>query len=151
MYSHLTMSYTYVLYVFRYDPQKNLWEYVSSMSNRRKHLGAASLNGKLYAVGGRSETTELNSVECYDPSTNQWHSVVAMATRRSGVGLEVVNNQLFAIGGFDGSSYLKSVEYFDPSTGVWKVAESMNYRRLGGGVGVLKGCGHCTTYNQSSS
>ena len=108
------------------------------MKTKRKHLGTAVLDNLLYAIGGRDENTELNSVEKYDPITNQWSSVVAMNFRRSGVGLAVVNGHLYAVGGFDGSNYLKSVEWFDPSTNQWRIAGSMNYRRLGGGVGVLK-------------
>ena len=41
----------------------------------------------LYAVGGRDDTTELNSVEKYNPMTNTWSTVVAMISRRSGVSL----------------------------------------------------------------
>lgn len=33
------------------------------MSVPRKHLGAAVLDGLLYAVGGRNQATELSSVE----------------------------------------------------------------------------------------
>ena len=128
----------------RYNPQRDEWESVAPMLARRKHLGAACLDGKLYAAGGRNDTTELSSVESYDPATNQWTSVVAMATRRSGVGLAVVNKKLFAIGGFDGTTYLKSVEWYDKSANQWKMAQCMNYRRLGGGFGVLPGYGLLT-------
>jgi len=122
----------------RYDPKTNRWVSVEPMKTRRKHLGTAVLDNMLYAIGGRDENTELNSVEKYDHTTNQWTSVVAMNFRRSGVGLAVVNGHLYAVGGFDGSNYLKSVEWFDQSTNQWRIAGSMNYRRLGGGVGVLK-------------
>ena len=122
----------------RYDTKTNHWTSVEPMKTKRKHLGTAVLDNLLYAIGGRDENTELNSVEKYDPTTNQWSSVVAMNFRRSGVGLAVVNGHLYAVGGFDGSNYLKSVEWFDPAINQWKIAGSMNYRRLGGGVGVLK-------------
>lgn len=130
---------TPVLPPCRYNPQTNEWEEVAPMLARRKHLGAAALNGKLYAAGGRNDTTELSSVESYNPLANQWTSVVAMATRRSGIGLAVVNKKLIAVGGFDGTTYLKSMEWYDDAANQWRVAENMNYRRLGGGVGVLPG------------
>jgi len=41
----------------------------------------------LYAVGGRDDTTELNSVEKYNPATDTWSTVVAMISRRSGVSI----------------------------------------------------------------
>ncbi len=35
------------------------------MNTRRKHLGVATLDGMIYAVGGRDESRELNSAERY--------------------------------------------------------------------------------------
>ena len=35
------------------------------MSTARKHLGCAVYNEHIYAVGGRDDATELNSVERY--------------------------------------------------------------------------------------
>lgn len=49
------------------------------MSTRRKHLGIAALDGMIYAVGGRDENTELNSVERY----------ACMATERRLISLRV--------------------------------------------------------------
>lgn len=56
-------------------------------------------NNCIYVVGGRDDTTELNSAERYNPQTNQWQPIVAMTSRRSGVGLAVVNGLLYAVGG----------------------------------------------------
>ena len=126
------------MFYHRYDLKTNHWAPVEPMKTKCKHLGTAVLDNLWYAIGGRDENTELNSVEKYDPITNQWSSVVAMNFYRSGVDLAVVNEHLYAVGGFDGSNYLKSVEWLDPSTNQWRIAGSMNYRRLGGGVGVLK-------------
>ena len=47
----------------RYDPKTNRWSPVASMQSKRKHLGVAVLDGMIYAVGGRDESTELSSVE----------------------------------------------------------------------------------------
>ncbi len=47
----------------RYDPDLNQWTEVASMNCRRKHLGTAVLDNLIYAVGGRDENTELNTVE----------------------------------------------------------------------------------------
>ena len=125
------------------------------MSTARKHLGCAVYQEFIYAVGGRDDTTELNSVERYsdkgrkkvEPPTltcnldNCWKPVVAMQTKRSGVGLAVVGGQLLAVGGFDGVNYLKTVEIFNHNSSNWILCGntgSMHYRRLGGGVGVVK-------------
>lgn len=36
---------------------------MAPMAEPRKHLGAAVMDGLLYAVGGRNQATELRSVE----------------------------------------------------------------------------------------
>ena len=46
-------------------------------------------------MGGRDDTTELNSVEKYNPLTDTWSTVVAMISRRSGVRVYAV--KLFSI------------------------------------------------------
>lgn len=48
---------------YRYDPAKDEWSVVCPMTVPRKHLGAAVLDGLLFAVGGRNQATELSSVE----------------------------------------------------------------------------------------
>jgi len=67
------------------------------MSTARKHLGCAVYNDYIYAVGGRDDCTELNSVERYCDKDDRWTPVVAMQMKRSGVGLAVVGGQLLGI------------------------------------------------------
>ena len=51
--------------------------------------GVAALEGKLYAVGGRTseedDETEVDShsVERFDPASNAWEEVAPMATARA--------------------------------------------------------------------
>jgi kelch-like protein 20 len=74
------------------------------MSTARKHLGCAVYNDYIYAVGGRDDCTELNSVERYCDKDDRWTPVVAMQMKRSGVGLAVVGGQLLGI-------YTVSIQY----------------------------------------
>ena len=68
--------------VERYDPATNTWEAVAPMSTKRAGLGAASIDGKLYAVGGHDGSARLATVERYDPATNTWEAVAPMSTKR---------------------------------------------------------------------
>ena len=43
----------------------NQWVLVAPMLTRRKHLGVAVLDNIIFAVGGRDEQSELNTVERY--------------------------------------------------------------------------------------
>jgi len=80
----------------RYDPATNAWEEVAPMGTARHALGVAVLDGKLYAVGGKSEGIEdeageeeeegerpAHTVERFDPATNAWEEVAPMATGRA--------------------------------------------------------------------
>ena len=49
--------------MYRYDPKVNQWVLVAPMLTRRKHLGVAVVDSVIFAVGGRDEQSELNTVE----------------------------------------------------------------------------------------
>uniref|UniRef100_A0A672GX98 Kelch-like family member 2 n=1 Tax=Salarias fasciatus TaxID=181472 RepID=A0A672GX98_SALFA len=61
---------------------------VERSTDRRSTLGAAVLNGLLYAVGGYDGATRqcLSTVEAYNPKSNTWSYIAEMGTRRSGAG-----------------------------------------------------------------
>jgi N-acetylneuraminic acid mutarotase len=50
-----------------YDPSQGTWSSAPSLQVARHGLGAASLGGKIYAVGGTSHSVSLDAVE-YLPS-----------------------------------------------------------------------------------
>lgn len=47
----------------RFDPLTGQWCEVAPLLSKRKHLGVAVHHNVIYAVGGRDQHTELNSVE----------------------------------------------------------------------------------------
>ena len=52
---------------FIYDPATNQWSTKAPMPTARTGLGAAATGGLLYAVGGWSGGTDLQTVEQYAP------------------------------------------------------------------------------------
>ncbi|TNN89641.1 Kelch-like protein 2 [Liparis tanakae] len=124
-----------------YDPMMDRWTSVSSMQDRRSTLGAAVLNGLLYAVGGFDGSTGLSTIEAYNAKTDEWFHVLPMSTRRSSVGVAVVNGILYGVGGYDGATRqcLSTVEAYNPKSNAWSYSAEMGTRRSGAGVGVLKG------------
>ena len=54
-------------------------------------VGAAVLNGLLYAVGGFDCENRLRTVECYCPIKDRWKFVSSMHTPRSGAGVVSLN------------------------------------------------------------
>ena len=76
--------------VERYDPALDAWEAVAPLTLARFGAGAAALEGKLYAVGGRVEEDDeaeverpTHSVERFDRASNAWEEVAQMATARA--------------------------------------------------------------------
>ena len=70
-----------------YDPSTNTWSTKAPMPTARNHLSSAVVDGKLYAIGGRTSgpSGNLNANEAYDPSTNTWSTKAPMPTARGGL------------------------------------------------------------------
>lgn len=104
------------------------WKTVKDMSVTRAYLGTATVNGKIYAIGGEGEGAGgLNSVEEYNPLTDTWVNKSPMPTGRCAFATTVVDGKIYVIGGLKRydplhpftSDYTNAVEVYDPSTDVW--------------------------------
>ena len=59
--------------LLRYDVAKDEWTVVAEQSVETHRMGAASLDGKIYVVGGENpKGGELNRLSIYDPSSAKW-------------------------------------------------------------------------------
>ncbi|KAK3730055.1 hypothetical protein QZH41_009557, partial [Actinostola sp. cb2023] len=113
------------------------WSLIASMSRGRCSVGAAELNGKLYAVGGYDRGACLDTVEVYNPLTNHWMPAARLNSHRGRFELGVVDNKIYAIGGSDGNNDLNSVECYNPSTDTWSLKASMMHCRSSFGTAVI--------------
>ncbi|MFT9371721.1 MAG: kelch repeat-containing protein [Paenibacillus polymyxa] len=83
-----------------YDPETDTWETKANMNFARGGgVGAAILEGKIYAIGGVSPTAETNTVEAYDPLTNTWEIKPNLNDARFGTSAVTYKGQIFVIGG----------------------------------------------------
>lgn len=104
------------------------WTTLAPMLTKRIDLQAEVIDGKIYAMGGRSSTT-LASTELFDPSANAWTTLASMSDGRSLFQTEVINGKIYAIGGSGSGSILSSAEVYDPSTNTWTRLASMSIPR----------------------
>ncbi len=81
-----------------YSFRTNQWHEGPELKSRRRHVGVASLGGKLYAVGGHDGNQHLCSVECYDPKAGKWEYVQPMKTLRRGIAVGVLGGPMYAVG-----------------------------------------------------
>ena len=76
----------------------NSWREGPELCSRRRHVGVAYLDGKLYAVGGHDGHQHLNSVECFDPRQKVWQYVQPMKTLRRGIAVGAIGGPMYAVG-----------------------------------------------------
>jgi N-acetylneuraminic acid mutarotase len=123
---------------FGNTPAENTWVQKAPMQQARGELGVATVNGKIYAIGGT--TTEgrwpytggiVATNEEYDPATNGWTFKQSMPTPRKNFGIAVYENKIYCIGGEEiykneSRAPLTNVnEVYDPATDTWETKEPM--------------------------
>jgi N-acetylneuraminic acid mutarotase len=106
-----------------------LWTAMASMPTARTGHVVASVNNKIYAIGGVNSTGVLNVVEEYNPATNTWATKAPMPTKRAEAAVAVVNGKIYVIGGSDGSATDEN-EVYDPATNVWSSKKKLSTGRM---------------------
>jgi N-acetylneuraminic acid mutarotase len=110
---------------------ENEWTAKSPMPTARGGLGVAVVNGKIYAIGGLNNDTQLNVNEEYNPVTDKWATRASMPTARSGFAIAVYQNKIYCIGGTVGDSddlvsgFTGVNEVYDPVKNTWETKASM--------------------------
>ncbi|KAG0419210.1 hypothetical protein HPB47_004266 [Ixodes persulcatus] len=123
-----------------YSIAHNRWFKAANMTTRRRHVGAVSVAGKLFAVGGSDDKHHLSSAELFDPLTNCWKLVCTMNIPRRGLGLCQLGGPLYAVGGMDDVSFFNTVERYDAQSDSWTLVAPMKSPRGGVAVAVLRDC-----------
>jgi len=118
------------LYLYRYDSMANAWEALASTSSTRSApAAAATIDGKLYVMGGSGPHGYLSSVERFDPATNAWEAVAPMSTARFFLAAVVLDGKLYVMGGMDDHNRISSVERYDPAKNAWEAVAPMSTTR----------------------
>lgn len=103
------------------------WEYKADMPTARTRFDVATVNGKIYAIGGQiagdTATNATNVVEEYDPVTNVWTTKTPMPTARKEATVVALDGLIYVIGGTKGygadNVMYDIVEVYDPVTDTW--------------------------------
>jgi N-acetylneuraminic acid mutarotase len=128
------LSYVLIFILLALPPmslaEEDTWTRKTDMPTRTWGLSTSVVNGKIYAIGGGSESAsgqKFSTVEEYDPMMDAWTRKADMPTRRWGLSTSVVNGKIYAIGGSKENSQeaLSNTEEYDPVANTWDVKADM--------------------------
>ena len=136
------------------------WVRRADLSVARNHLGSASYNGKIYAIGGQFLELEgcsnQNTMESYNPATNSWSTLPNIPVGLGHISPSVVATDygILIVGGVEDKSSgcgppgkaSKGIYHFDPYDNTW------NFKGTGGvgGASMVTGIIGDTIYAQYS-
>jgi serine/threonine-protein kinase PknK len=105
----------------------------------REHLGVASANGRVYAMGGRlgGPGSNLGFFEVFDPATGEWTPLQPVPEARSGTGLALAGGMLVSVGGEDTEKTLDSVFGYDIEEQRWRELADLPTPRHGMAVAAV--------------
>lgn len=88
---------------------------------------AATLDGRIYSVGGGTGTGTERDAWVFDPVTDSWAALPDLATARSKPALVAVAGKLYLFGGWgaDGQP-VASVDVYDPETSAWSTLSGVS-------------------------
>jgi hypothetical protein len=127
--------------VYEYDPARpagSRWQSKAAMPTARVYLGAATLDGTIYAAGGLSAVnnySDLATVEAYNPATNIWAARSPMSQGRAGLALVGVNSNEAGCGGYlyalagGYADYTATAERYNPGTNSWEPISDLSIAR----------------------
>ena len=125
-----------LIFLFFFSPinwaEEGKWTKKASMPTPRCGLSTSVVNGKIYAIGGATDSKGIQTVptvEEYDPVTDTWTRKADMPTPRNWVSTSVVNGKIYAIGGRRKDKVLSAVEEYDPARNKWTKKANMPIAR----------------------
>jgi N-acetylneuraminic acid mutarotase len=107
------------------------WYTKASMSQARSGLGAVEVDGKIYAIGGYTNSGYVGTNERYDPMTNKWTILEPMPTPRSSFAIVAYDGKIYCIGGeiFEGDlgTIFAVNEVYDIATNSWNTKAALPF------------------------
>jgi len=125
---------------YEYNPATNKWrERTAAPVGTRSLAGAASLNGKIYVVGGITDgdpyTATMGATTIYDPVANTWQFGAPVGPSRSLALAVAPDNAIYAFGGEGGYGGLSN--RYDPVRDKWDSLSTYYTDGFRSGVGAV--------------
>lgn len=111
-----------------YDPASNTWSAAPPMPTARMGLVAAVIDGRIYAIGGRTDgysTSAVGTVEVFDLASNLWTTGNPLPSPRYFAAAAVVGGEIHVAGGEFETNVLRTLEAYNPLTNQWRNRTAM--------------------------
>ncbi|KAJ0975503.1 hypothetical protein J5N97_017468 [Dioscorea zingiberensis] len=102
-----------------YNTNYDEWAICAPMRCGKANLSGATLNGKIFAIGGGTRHVCYSDVQMFDPALERWFNTQPMIEKRLALATAELHGALYAVGGYNGKSYLESAEKYDPREPYW--------------------------------
>lgn len=129
-----------------YDQQTDRWQAIAALPQGANHVGVATLDGKLYAIGGFIGQNHTPHAECftYDAEKDAWTPIAPLPKPCGAASCVGYRGRLHAVGGAIGNSFATraSVNWhiaYDPKTGKWEERAPFYTARDHTGIVVIRG------------
>jgi hypothetical protein len=87
------------------------WMQVTMLPSQRQGFSVASVNNKIYVMGGKISSVATSSIDVYDPATDTWSSGGTLPRTMYGQKSQAVNGKIYVFHGDQGMG---------PSTQLWE-------------------------------
>ncbi|CAM3661517.1 MULTISPECIES: Kelch repeat-containing protein [Saccharibacillus] len=96
------------------------WVSKANLLKVKDRMNLVTVNGKIYAIGGMSGNTYLNTVDEYNPESNEWITKTTIPTSfKASASSAVINGKIYIAGGYTGNNISKTMEIYDPAKNEW--------------------------------
>ncbi|RKX68907.1 hypothetical protein DRP43_04990, partial [candidate division TA06 bacterium] len=121
-----------------YNPATDTWTTKAPIPIGIYGFAMATVNGKIYIIGGRGDNGHTDSTRIYDSVTDTWTVGASMPTIRENCKAAVVNGKIYVIGGdINYSSVFSNNEMYDPIADTWTIKTPMPTGRFGPAIAVV--------------
>lgn len=134
------------------------WVPRAPLPNPRHHMGAAVLDGKIYAVGGQhghdAQLTTQNDVHAYDPVTDAWAQRADLPKSLGHISSATfaMDGRVVVLGGETANGVYTADTYaYDPATNAWTALTPLPSPRHSGVANAIDGVMYYATGGSSTA